>query len=605
MTEHFLKTLNDTELQAQLEPYLSLLADFPANPQKYQELTPEQKAEVRGLVEESVRRQLYQLANIQYLIMERTGDYGLLGEQRVSISFCRLLKNIPPDREVTQFDADSFRRQILADRKSIQQFSLAELNHRVDNFSLNILGKSVTLNQTSEINRILLSLGSRKRLFSGTSRHKSNFLYGDAQMKKKENYNILIFATEDMRSPFSPLSVVAGNSKNNINIRRISCETIFYNKWQRVFDYSESEKRRLMENLENNIGETIKLKALSKYQVNDGDKLSGIKKLFVDEIIEGVLWHEIGHGVINKHILEPKYLALWKTFHSLTDDFSTIMGEFLGDWAPPRGDIKGPLAYFLELSQKGEVNRAKAERMLYVYLSDNWFLSHEETAGLLPSQTDLLCAVLLPYFTKDGIDFASFQDAYKQTFERFLREFKISMDKLISPIERAVFNVNGSKYGFTEVNLIIQEILRHPQCKASWEKSGEAGYETFYWGNIIDWTEKYAPETFQQVKALLRDSLADFKRRLLEILTGPETAQKYNHNLRAWMFDRLKELGLYTPVEPISNESVTTKLQADKDKEEASISKLKKQRKSPARQGKKNSSGDRRHTKTKRGKASQ
>ena len=59
---------------------------------------------------EHLYRVLRDAALLQYLWMEKTSTFGPMGEQRVSISLCRNLLHIPNDREVTQFDADRFRR---------------------------------------------------------------------------------------------------------------------------------------------------------------------------------------------------------------------------------------------------------------------------------------------------------------------------------------------------------------------------------------------------------------------------------------------------------------------------------------------------------------
>jgi len=520
---------------------------------KKEELNKYTLKDIISLVEEHIIRQLYSLAGIQYLIMERTGNYGILGDQRVSISFCRLLNDISPDREVTQFDVDSFRRKILKDRKDINALPLDELKTKVDNFRLKIFKQSFSLHDMTKINSLLKIITSHKKIYVSTQNQELFFLFGDVKTKKKSKYHIYIFETEAMRSPYAALSIVAGNSKNNVNIRRISCETIFYNKWVRIFDYSENEKKRLLEDIDNNIGETIKKIALQKYKVNSKEELLKIKKLFIDEIVEGVLWHEIGHTVVYDNILNFKHIALGKTFHSLGDSLTTVYGEFLADWAPVYNSIYGPLHFFLELSKKPDT-REKAERMLYVYLSDNWFLSHEDKEGILPSQTDILVPVLMRYFTSTGIDFDRFTKQYQKDFEYLLKMYTTALESIIAPIQEATFTFRGKNYGFVDIDNFIREILDHPDCKKSWEQDGEQGFQVFYWANIIDWTKNYAPTAFSRVKKLLTEALDNFKKQLLETITSPEVAAEYNNEIRSFLVSRMKELGFYSKVEPISNE---------------------------------------------------
>ncbi|MFA5928579.1 MAG: hypothetical protein WC838_04700 [Candidatus Margulisiibacteriota bacterium] len=515
-------------------------------------------ADLRQVVEDYLQEQLFQLANIQYLIMEKTGDHGLLGEQRVSISFCRLLQKIPADREVTQYDADDFRQQILKARKdhSLDQLSLPSLEEKANNWELDILGRKIKmkLDEIKKLNGFLLFLSSSKRLLMSYENQKPNFIFGSAKLRKMGHYNLFVFENEDMRSPYSCLSIVASNSRENIAIRKTSCETIFYNKWSKVFAYSANEQKRLLEDEYNNIGETIKLRALEKYGIRSAADIGGKEQLIIDEIVEGILWHEVGHTIVTDNYLEPKYVALGKTFHSFYDDYFTILGEFLADWAKPSKEkqLKSPILFFLEQAAKGDT--AKAQRMLEVYLSDNWFLSSEEKEGMLPSQTDILVSAYLNFYDNSNkvMDLAKLQKGCFDLFEKVLQEYKNGIDRVISPINRAIFIIDNKKIGFGEADERIRGILEHPLCKNRWEK--ENNYEMYYWSNMIKWVKLYSPETFKEMTRILTNSLDDFKKRFLEILVGAENAGKYKHDLRTYLIARMKELGFYTPVVPISNE---------------------------------------------------
>ncbi|MFC1478268.1 hypothetical protein ACFL57_02280 [Candidatus Margulisiibacteriota bacterium] len=509
-------------------------------------------ADVRTIVEEHIIRSLYKLAHIQYLIMERTGDYGILGEQRVSISFCRLERNIPPDREVTQFDADSFRRNVIESRKKILNLSLQELEFRVDNFEMSIMGKSFSLNQMDAINSVLNVLGSRKKIFTRYSAQKRNFLFGNTTVKKKSDYKVFVLDTEDVRSPYLPLSIVAGTTMPKIMIRRRSCETIFFNKWQRALEYSNNEQKRLFESLENNIGETIKQQAIKKYNVSTSKELAGKQKVFVDEILEGVLWHEFGHVIVKDCVLEPKYRALSDVFHSYEDPLSTIIGEFLADWAPQEKSIQGPLTHFINLAEDPDTLE-KAQRMIYVYLSDYWFLSPDEQESVLTGQTDILAAILLTYFNKDQFNFKKFSKEKEKLFQKVLNLYKHTIDHIIQPVYQARFIDKSGECSFVDLDLAMRELMETPEQKKKWVKDGEYGYEHYYWSNMLGRTERHAPEYFKKIRKYLDESMADFKRQILEMIVGPGKAAQYNHNLRKYLIEKMKELGFYTPVEPISN----------------------------------------------------
>jgi hypothetical protein len=268
--------------------------------------------------------------------------------------------------------------------------------------------------------------------------------------------------------------------------------------------------------------------------------LSEIKDLFVDEIAEGVFWHEMGHLTVYDHILSPDHIGLGKTFHAMSDHSVVIFNELLADWAPERNGIHGPLSFFLKLADE---NREKAERMLCVYLSDNWFLGDESVHSLLQDQTDFLVSALLPFWEKEGFDFSRFAEARAGLYEQFLQLNTEYLDSVTACLQGAVCHVNGATYGFDALDRRIRQIINFPLCKIHWENKGKGAYSIYYWSNVVDWVRRYSPETFEEIRRLGEQSVEDIKKRFLKILVGSDTASAYGNNLRVYLVERMKDLG--------------------------------------------------------------
>jgi len=167
---------------------------------------------VQEFVKEYLYRNLKELALIIYLAMDKRKDFGVMGEQRISISFCRNILNIPNNREVTQFDADRFRRILdECDKRNGNKSGDAYVAY-IKNYALELFEKKYAYHSLVDINVLLDLLNVDYYLFSTLSSYSVSFIFGVIEKKSIEENNAFIIQKEYIRSPQFVLSIYSGRS---------------------------------------------------------------------------------------------------------------------------------------------------------------------------------------------------------------------------------------------------------------------------------------------------------------------------------------------------------------------------------------------------------
>ncbi|MBU0581153.1 MAG: hypothetical protein KKA19_08235, partial [Candidatus Margulisbacteria bacterium] len=410
------------------------------------------------LLNEIIVRQLREYAMLQFLIMEKANEFGAMGEQRVSISFCRNILQIPANREVNQDDADIFRQKIDEFEKDIQVTSVAKLKEMEKSFKLKLLGEQIEILQSSLLDQVFSFIGIPYRLATATFKGEQTFIYGQIEEKIIAGKQVNISGKEIVRSPLYVLSIAAGQGANKgIIIRKESCETIFYNKWVSFFEMNQTERVIYNTHAHSAIREGLKEKALNYYEVSSKNELLKIKDLFIQEMIEGIFYHEVGHEVGERPEVLAEHLAvLGRSRGVMGDDIILVLKEAVADWAPQVGKQSGPIWAFLKKAKK---DKNIAQRLLYVYLSDNWFIdSDEEFMGI---QTDVLTAFLLSYINKNGsFDFATLEKDFSGIVSFILNKYKSILEKMKVILDEGIYMAGIHRINFQTLEKELHKVYQ-------------------------------------------------------------------------------------------------------------------------------------------------
>jgi hypothetical protein len=439
---------------------------------------------VRLVTEANIGRQLRRYGKFQYARMERTKDFGLPGETRTRDSFCRAVLGIRPDRGVSPEDFARFD----AAMAEFRSMSDAEIEAGARDFGLNILGKRFGPGDRDRCNALLASLGSDKRVYCSYQQGKRNLIFGKARIDRRGGHEFYCFESEEMRSPYAELSIIAGTSGNCVHIRRESAEMIFREKWVAALD--------AMPFASGNSSFARMEEALAAYGVRTRKDMERVRDRFVSEIMEGALWHEMGHTVVHEDVLSPEENALGRALYSRGVASARGFMELLADWAPERADGRtGPVP---RLAKIAEEDPEKAERMIRVYLADYSFEADQDHP-ILCRQAEIVLEPIRPFVGRDRVDFERLGKSCDGVFAACLDTFRDMLKHLIEPVRTAEYRIDGAVVGFPEVDRRIRGILEGPVCRKELEKNREKLYPFFYWGNVLSWVERYSPETFAEI----------------------------------------------------------------------------------------------------------
>jgi hypothetical protein len=283
---------------------------------------------------------------------------------------------------------------------------------------------------------------------------------------KFRNKTVILKKAETARSPLNILSMVAAASPLGTLIREASCETIFYNKWHSFYETSDFEKELLQSHDYSNIREAIKDKALKAYGFNNQAEVVAGKSLFIDEMVEGVVWHELGHAIsLEGDVFIPRKIAtLGSSVSSFGNEAITVLKEALADWAPSLEGAHGPIWHFIQLAK---TDYAKAKRMVYVYLSDYWFLDvGEDFMGIT---TDVIVPLVVQFIDPNGeVDFKKMEKAHAEIFQYLAKRY-------IAGIAQIEHCIRSAGYQISSQNVISYDVLEHQLVEIYLEQPRNVG----------------------------------------------------------------------------------------------------------------------------------
>lgn len=505
--------------------------------------------QIAALFEEYLKRDIKKISVLQYLHMKNTDDWGDLGEQRITISYCRHLLQIPNDKEVTQFDADKFNGLIEKLALPYQQNSPEKLRQLDEAIKCNIFTKKVDYSKEESINQLLTFLESNKGLIAGQLGKYRSVIFGEAKIKQMEGYRVTTFGQEIARTPSCVLSIAAVVGGKHIAMRTSSCETIFANKWRGLFNISSYELFfNLLHKLEQ-IGLIFKIKAVLAYKVKDTRSINKKQKLFIEEILEGLIWHELGHGIVINNLLSVEDSAFGEALGVLGANIISVQKEILADWAPLHKNIKGPLNHFCDLAKK---NSAKATRLLYVYFSDNWFLGEQNDQ--FDNHSDIMISLILKHVRNDSsINFNSLQQELRgkknNLFNYILKEYKRITKYLEKEIKKGEFIYNNKSVGFSELKEIYSKKVRKIEKTA---KPDSLEFLVSLWAKILEDMPKLNQKLLNEINIYLAKENNNFHEFIKKRFTRPDKTKSLRDNMLA----DLAKKGFTYPEKPNHNISI-------------------------------------------------
>ena len=493
-------------------------------------------------VEKTIYDQVFYYSHLMYHYMEITGDWGEPGEQQVKITFCRNLLKVDPKIHLTADHAKEFTEKVKETITTLKINTITKetAKQQLRLYKFRIFGKDFETFKTTELMKFLKFSGSNKFLHAGQYGKQMEFIFGSGNSKTIHGYLVTFVQKEYIRTPNNVMSMAAIIGHQNIYIRLESLKTIFAQKWVQIFDYNEFEMLTINSDPFWNIAEGIKQNVLEKYGITTKEKLIEKEKTFINDMSETILFHELGHGIIQHNILPFELGAIGEASKIYGENIYTAILEFLADFSPHHKGLKGPIQNMISISKK---DRNRAKRMYLMYMSDTWFYNTDDT--YMYTYSDLMILILIRYLKNDDIDFETMEKdlTYNESkptshFDRIIDLYKTDTNELKTMCENASFTINGIDMSYKKIRDFLIEEFR--------KNDGFVHVETYeflvpYWSNIFGYIN-----TVSNSKTLVEDFLKQQQEKALKkvmiLSCGKETAQKYNFDHRKYIVDRMTEL---------------------------------------------------------------
>ncbi|MEK9726721.1 MAG: hypothetical protein VW397_01300 [Candidatus Margulisiibacteriota bacterium] len=488
--------------------------------------------------------QVFYYAHLMYHYMEVSGDWGEPGEQQVKITFCRNLLNVDPKVHLDMNHANEFNTKVkeTIQKLKINTISVETAKKELRFYKFTIFGKQFELFRSNDLNRFLKFAVSDKFLHTGQYGSQMEIIYGRGKVKSYHGYNVTFVQKEFIRTPNNVMSMAAIIGHQNIYIRLESLSTIFAQKWIQIFDYNEFEMLTIHGDPYWNIAEGIKQKVLELYNIQTKAQLIENEKTFVNDMSETILYHELGHGIIQHQILPFELGAIGEATKIFGENIYTAILEFLADFSPTHNKLKGPIQNIIDISKR---DRSRAKRMYLMYMSDTWFYNTDDE--YMYTYSDLMTLILMRYLTKDDINFDLMEKELtyspdlpksKSHFDRIISLYKSDIQELKTICENATFLINSQDLKYKNIRAFLIEEFK--------KNDGFVHVDTYeflvpYWTNVLGYVQSIS-NSKQIVKDYFSQQQEKIMKKIMVLSCGKEKAQSYQFDHRLYIKDRMVEL---------------------------------------------------------------
>ncbi len=525
-----------------------------------------------------LRETLMFYAKLNYLFLEKRDSFGKYGEQRVAISFCRILLKIPNFRDVTQMDANQFRFELNSFEDQIFPLSLFSMKKFLRKPYILFFGEAIYLSSDSKIRSILEFCGMRRisYWFSTTGGEPTPHLAFVRELtpfkNKVKGYSFLNFQREIVRFPMSPLCAAGYSYRDRAELRSDATDIIFENKWKGVFYKNEFELMLIGSSPVLKANESVKQAALYLMGAKRGGNLKKTRSQFLRMMIEGICAHEVGHEIslradsgVMRH---ESAIGCSMSSSNINPDAVTGAKEGLADWAPygKRRFKKcyGTVQWMLNLAKS---NPQIANVVYFQNISDYFFYTEVQNDFM----TDMADVMLPPFLSfarpKGGVDFNSMESEQLGIYQFYQERFKTGTQMILEIYRKASYRIrDGLTISFDLFSAELDRFLSHPRirseaqaCKVPYallrrEQSSriratnrreQAKVRTWtgYWINMLGYLKAASPDAYVRLKTSMEQHYIETLRMIYSRFCGGPLSRRKDpvDSIRSWILDRVEE----------------------------------------------------------------
>ncbi len=408
------------------------------------------------------------------------------------------------------------------DKFELKYVSQDDLKKRVDEMTIEILGLQFTIHDFTSLNRLLLFVGVPLILQGGVYGPYREFILGKGTFGLMGDYRVFVLEREVLRSPTTIMPMAAVIGEREIFVRDEAMAAVFQMKWASFLPYAFNGAFDYY-GIEHRLSAMIRRRVFECYGVRTTADLEVVTESFIFDLKETVLNHELGHGVIQYHLLSPDVAPIAEASKMCGESVVTALLEVLADFAPWLGDVKGPLQNMVDVSL---TDYDRAERMFWMYLSDVWFFDTPDEYMYLYSE--LMTSVMISAVGNDGnVDFSRLDlaiNADDGILNLALSQVTLGVAKLKTVAEAAEFDCDGETVNFDNFcQFVLDEDAASQPDQLSFAEVFATDEMREYSTMSLIWMKVFetlmADDRYQPVLlGILDDVTRDVKRHFLEYL---------------------------------------------------------------------------------------
>ncbi len=318
---------------------------------------------------------------LYFYYCQLVNEWGESGEAAQRDTFIRQILGIPYSDYVGYAQLVKFEQYIDAQFKRYDILDLkteVQVKDAIENFRIDFFGHLFRLFDAETINGYLRNLNSTLYIQAGTYGVEHDLILGRGTHSQLGGYQIIDLTEEICHTANINITLAAAIGHQQIVIRHCSLRSIFEIKWRSFINnpaHSDSENGLA--------GAAIKHIVCQHYGFIRNAITDTKKNQFIQEMRDSILFHEIGHGIIQHHALPLVIGAFSEATKLISHPLIHTLLEILAEIAPRQGDYFGPLYYFCDLSK---TNRDQAVRQFWMYVSDTWFFDTDSEFMYLYSE---------------------------------------------------------------------------------------------------------------------------------------------------------------------------------------------------------------------------
>ena len=494
-------------------------------------------------------KQIRYLSLLQFYGMSKTGQWGYGREDAIRTSMICNVLQLSTDVSLSHDHLFEFSNKIeeLYKDYGINDLTGKDALYRFKNTNLKLLGREQTLTSVN-YSKLLHFCGSTLSVTFGQFQENGYYLLGESDYFTKERYDIFIFKKELVRTPNLIMACAALNTDNVIELRMESLRTIFHQKWSQVFSDDYFYQSRVQADPMWGISHFIKERALSLYGANSSEDLERISNMLINDVRETVLFHEIGHGIMNNDILESKVIGILQSTRAIgTETIYNTMWEFFADFAPKTNQLYGPIYNIVKQSIS---NKKRAEALFWTYFSDIWFYDTDDS--YMESYSDVMVLILLKYINKD----------LSINFDKLLGDLDYSLkfnpkNKNLSLYQRIL---EMSTWDSIEIETILKETVYDMPKDVSFsylsqlvysgtkndlvnDEDDSVRFQSMYWNWIMNCYFSHAKDS-ERLRSYIKNQEVKILKKFFIISAGRRRAEDYHFDHRKYIVDRCTALGM-------------------------------------------------------------